>query len=1175
MAISKIADLFASDINRRIEEVIKVDQADEQIIHDEISEYVVTDSIQKHYQSILDLYAETPNKPHEGIAVWISGFFGSGKSSFAKILGLAVGNRTIQNTTASELFAQRAGNDKTQVLLKTITEKIPTEAVIFDVSTDRGIRTGNQNITEIMYRLFLEHLGYARDLDLSELEISLEADGRLDEFKATYKKLYEKDWDKQKGKIAFAIQEASRVMSELDPKTYPTVDSWRESAINKADINPGKLAERCKELMARRCPNRSLMFVIDEVGQFVARDVQKMLDLQAVVQSLARVGRGKMWIAVTSQEKLNELVGGIDDRRVELARLMDRFPQQVHLEPSDISEVTSKRVLTKNAEAQKVLRELFQQSRGRLTDSTRLTADIKLPDLETQAFVDLYPMLPYQIDLVIQVVSGLRTQGGMSKHVGGANRTIIKLAQQLLIRPDVNLADQTIGKLARIDQIYDLVSENIASEVRGKIDAIQKEVENPLAQPVAKAICLLQYVKSIHRTAENIAASLHPAVDADSRLSEVRQALDALLKAHMVRLGDDGYRIPTPAEDDWERKRSSLQPKAGDVNRIHAELITDLWKPEPKFNFLDTKIFKAGLVLKGRTVVDGDIPIHLMLAEQGKDYQDTASEMRTRSQAETKNIFWVAELSDSIDRETVEVFRSKEILARKEREAKTKTETALVAEEKTRLRRHLDELKKQIRQVLLNGEVFFRGNDRSPDENAADVGKAAGKLLEQALPEVFDRFHEAAAKVKAKDLESLLTSENLRGLPPVFVDLNLIKDKDGKTVFNVDNGPLSEVLIKIKNRTDYGESASGRYLVDEFAKEPYGWDFEVVRLFVVSLLRSGKIEATSKGNTIDSALSLDAKTTFQNNNLFKSSSFRPKEGPDFRQLAKATDAFKEVFGREISEIEESVISSEILKAAQKHRDQMQDVLGTLRMRSLPGTEVMQSAIDQMKAMHEQTIQTFNSSFKHIKDAIKRTSELSAALTIPNLKTIDISKLVLESQWPVLEQIRAMDDAMKERAAQLADIMNRETFYKQFPEIDQLSSALNKTYQANLKKALQARSDAYTRALDILKGTPGWEQLSEEQQSEVAEPLDSKATNDRIANEDIPQIHADIDACSGRLEKAIREMLNIIDGERVVYVKPSDYFKGGVESEEQLQAALDGLREECERLIGSGKKVVVQ
>lgn len=818
-----IKELFANDIARHIEEVIKVDQTDEQILRDELGEYVITDALRTHFTEVVERYWETPKKPHEGIGVWVSGFFGSGKSSFAKYLGLALENRKITGEGAAHILGQRTGDPKVQVLLTNISEQIPTKAVIFDVSTDRGIRTGNQTITEIMYRLFLQSLGYARDLDLAELEITLEAEDSLDDFKDKYHEIFDKDWDTEKGKIALAVQQASRVMQALDPATYTTADSWRESAMKRADITPGDLAKRCLELMARHRPDEHLLFVVDEVGQFVARDVQKMLDLQAVVQNLGRLGRGKLWLVITSQEKLTELVGGLDDKRVELARLMDRFPLQVHLEPSDISEVTSKRVLSKNADAEKLLRECFTPHRGRLTDHTRLTADITLPELTTGSFVDLYPLLPYQIDLIIQVVSGLRTQGGASKHVGGANRTIIKLAQQLLIHPEVDLASQPLGVLARIDQIYDLVSGNIASEVRGKIADIGTQVDHPLAQPVAKAICLLQYVRSIHRTAENIAATLHPAVAADSRLPEVKAALEALQKAHMVRLGDDGYRIPTPAEDDWERQRASLLPKPGDVSRVHAEVVTELWKPQPSHSFLDVKLFRAGLSCNGRLVVEGDLPVHLMLTDAGQAYTESVEEARRRSQTETTTIFWVAALDDAIDRETVEVYRSREILSRRERGAQTKDESALVAEEKHRLNtRHLPEVRRLLRQALLTGTIFFRGNDRSPQETASDIGRTAAQVLSQALPEVFDRFAEAAARVSKKDLDVLMTTENLRGLTALFSDLHLVRDQGGKLVFTTDSGLLAEVLARIENRTSYGEVASGRYLTDEFTTEPLG-----------------------------------------------------------------------------------------------------------------------------------------------------------------------------------------------------------------------------------------------------------------------------------------------------------------------------------------------------------------
>jgi len=267
--------------------------------------------------------------------------------------------------------------------------------------------------------------------------------------------------------------------------------------------------------------------------------------------------------------------------------------------------------------------------------------------------------MPYQVDLIINVVSGLRTQGGASKHVGGANRTIIKLAQQLLIHPDVNLAAAPLGMLARIDQIYDLVSGNIDSEIRSKIDAIPQEVDHPLAQSVAKAICLLQYVRSIHRTAENIAATIHPNVESDSQLSQVKAALEVLIKAHKVRLGEDGYRIPSPAEDDWERRRNAFAPKPAEVSRLYGEAVKSFWKPSaPSYTFLDTKVFKAGLSLNGRIEEEGDVPFYVTLAESAQDYQSALEEMRRRSQADPKQVFWVVELEDGLDQQAVELFRS-------------------------------------------------------------------------------------------------------------------------------------------------------------------------------------------------------------------------------------------------------------------------------------------------------------------------------------------------------------------------------------------------------------------------------------------------------------------------------------------------------------------------------------
>lgn len=1180
MTTTPIKTLFANDIHRRIEEVIKVDQTDEEIIRDEISEYVITDAIRAHYTDIFESYGEAPNKPTDGVSIWVSGFFGSGKSSFAKMLGLSVANRVIAGEPAAERFAARTGDKKLQVLLKAINEKIPTHAVIFDVSTDRGIRSGNQTLTEIMYGLFLQSLGYAKDLDLSELEIGLEEKGLLSKFEDEYRRLFSKEWLNEKGKVAFALSEASRVLHSLDPETYPMADSWVKAVKNKADISPGKLAERAGELMKRRKPGLSLMFVVDEVGQFVARDVQKMLDLQAIVQQLGVKGRGKHWVVVTSQEKLGELVSGLDDKKIELARLMDRFPLQIHLEPSDISEVTSRRVLSKNANAEATLGKLFDEHRGRLTEHTRLTADIKLPELTRDAFIDLYPVLPYQIDLIIQVVSGLRTQGGASKHVGGANRTIIKLAQQLLINPAVNLADGAVGDLVRLDQVYDLVEGNISSEVRAKIAAIQKLVDHALAQPVAKVICLLQYVKSVHRSAENIAAALHGRVGGDSQLASVKEALRALEAAHQVRQGDDGYRIPTPAEDDWERLRNGISPKPGDAHRLHQEMLSGFWQPQPSHALFDTKTFKAGLAIHGRELTVGDMVFHVQLAEDGKQFEELAADLRKRSQQERKSVFWAIELSDAIDRETVELYRSKEMLARKERETKGEDAPALIAEERVRLRRHSDVLRRLLKLAALSGRIYFRGNDRSPDDRAVDVAKTVAEVLGTVLPDVFDRFKEAAGKAAdvKKGADALFTAENLQGLPDVFTGIGLLRDEKGKTVFRTESGPLKEVLDRIDERANYGDTASGRYLADEFAKEPFGWDFEMVRLLVLSLLRAGKIEATSKGQTLDSVTGVEARDTFSNNNLFRQASFRPKKGVEFEELVKASEAFKDTFGSEVKELNAGAIVSELRREVARQEDTVASALSTLTAHRLPGGALLEGAIGQMKAIlrgsEDNAIATFNTSHRAIKDAIKRAVELEQALTAPRLSELERAREALGARWGFLSQEADISDDLRARATELADLLERETFFRELPAIDQHTKALELEYQRRFAEALDARVAVYADAFEKLAKTSGWAEVDQHQRRRLAEPFERGQRRDETRIP-IPQLRADRDACSARLSAAMAELRRIIDGERVVTVSVGSYFAEGVETEEQLESALSGVREECARLIGAGKKVIVQ
>jgi hypothetical protein len=406
-----------------------------------------------------------------------------------------------------------------------------------------------------------------------------------------------------------------------------------------------------------------------------------------------------------------------------------------------------------------------------------------------------------------------------------------------------------------------------------------------------------------------------------------------------------------------------------------------------------------------------------------------------------------------------------------------------------------------------------------------------------------------------------------------------VRDQGGKPIFNCESGPLAEVLARIENRTSYGEVASGRYLAEHFASEPFGWDFDVARLLVVALLRAGKVEATSKGQVIESALSLDARNTFSNNNLFKQASFRPKVGLEFSNVVDASEYFKEVFGRDIAELEQGVVASAIRDGVHRHDEELQAVHTTLVEHGLPGADVLRGALDQMRAIRsgreDQAILAFNGAYKELKEAIKRGAELQQALHGPRLHDLGRARKALETIWPFLEEEADLDDAARQHAAKLQDMMARETFFRDLPGIDEHTRAVEAEYERRHSAAVEARSAAYGDAVTRLRAVPGWAQLNAEQQQRVAAPLASRADAEGARKLSIPLLRADRNACSGMLSTAIEEMLRLVDGNRIVRVTASSYFSGGIETEEQLEQALHGLKEQCLELIGTGKKVLVQ
>ena len=343
----------------------------------------------------------------------MSGFFGSGKSSFAKNLGYALQNRTVLGEEFATLFKRQIGEKKVGDLLDSITSRFPTEVILFEVAKERDTRKVTERIAELMYTVLLRELDYAEDFDVAELEIELEGEGRLEAFIGTCNQLYREGWGKVR-KGAQKLSRASAVLHRLDSTTYPSADSWAHAQRNRdAAITVSRVVQRTFELMGRRRPGKALVFIIDEVGQHVARSGDKIEDLRATVEEFGKVGKNLLkarkiaapfWVVVTSQEKLDEVVSALgDDKRIDLAKLQDRFRHRVDLAPSDIREVASKRILAKKPEPGAmpipVLKKLFADNQGSLNAALRLERTTRRTEINESDFVQFYPYPPHYIDL--------------------------------------------------------------------------------------------------------------------------------------------------------------------------------------------------------------------------------------------------------------------------------------------------------------------------------------------------------------------------------------------------------------------------------------------------------------------------------------------------------------------------------------------------------------------------------------------------------------------------------------------------------------------------------------------------------------------------------------------------------------------------------------------------------
>ena len=531
-----------------------------------------------------------------------------------------------------------------------------------------------------------------------------------------------KDWAQVRN-VALAKNYASRALHIIDPANFPNADSWAKGSERaQASTTTGWLSGPSSCSGAGEAAAKRIVFVVDEVGQYVARSIPRMFDLQGLAEAFQKK-RGPLWLVVTSQEKLSDVVDSLESRQVEYARVQDRFPLRVDLLPSDIHEVTSRRVLDKTDAGQTAVRDRLAAHRGQLNTYVRLESPTRAADLAEDEFVRLYPLVPYQVQLLIDAVSARRAQGGGSPMLGGSNRTIIKLAQQLVIDPSNGLGDEEVGALVTLDRASRLLEEAIPTSWRSEIEQVaDKYTPEGTETHIMQAVALCSDVPALALTEANLAALLHPAHRC-RELPRPRSA-DALVKLvgdDRLRAGDDGYHIQSPEQKDWEKTRKGKEPRPADAIRIRKAMIRQALTG---LSVTKGRSFKVELWVEGEKLADGDVALHVEEADTARREQLRNA---SREEAAANRVTWLYSLDDETYRAIEEWYRSDEMIKSKDTPSKTTQEVELLGEERQRLGRIERQLIDRLSRDMTAGQVAFRGT--LDDAPAGTIAQAAQKLM--------------------------------------------------------------------------------------------------------------------------------------------------------------------------------------------------------------------------------------------------------------------------------------------------------------------------------------------------------------------------------------------------------------------------------------------------------------
>lgn len=352
----KIQKMFKDDINRPINGVVQVEQDTERVLIQELDEYVVTKELKKHFITLFNNYGDAFDNKTNDVGVWISGFFGSGKSHFLKILSYILANKEVQGIKTVERFRTKFEDDPATFMLIDKATKGETDTILFNIDIEGSINKDATAVLRVFAKMFYNYLGfYGEDLKVAKLEQFVDKQGKTDEFRRVFEKKNGDSWVNTRESFVFFEDDVVATLQEVLGMSEEAARNWFNGT-ETVETSIAQLVSEIKDYVDKKPDNFRLLFMIDEVGQYVGENTDHLLNLQSLIEEIGSKCEGKVWVMCTGQEALDEI---IKTRQDEFSRIQARFKTRLSLSSTSADEVIQKRLLSKTDEAEEELEKVY------------------------------------------------------------------------------------------------------------------------------------------------------------------------------------------------------------------------------------------------------------------------------------------------------------------------------------------------------------------------------------------------------------------------------------------------------------------------------------------------------------------------------------------------------------------------------------------------------------------------------------------------------------------------------------------------------------------------------------------------------------------------------------------------------------------------------------------------